>query len=118
MRSRTFTATDSWRRMFTRILVPRDRSPLAEQAIPNAVAIADASNATLDFVLFTTRSPSGDSKRSARRIRGATTWRISRVKPETCSGAPFDLGEGDEAGDLSGARHHDPKPSPFRITRR
>ena len=34
-----------------RVLVPLDRSPLAEQAIERAIRIADASHAALDFVL-------------------------------------------------------------------
>ena len=37
--------------MFTQVLVPLDRSPLAEQALGQAVAIARASHAALDVVL-------------------------------------------------------------------
>ena len=37
--------------MFTKILVPLDRSPLAEQAVGTAAAIARGSSATLDLVL-------------------------------------------------------------------
>lgn len=37
--------------MFTKLLVPLDRSPLAEQAIGQAAAIARASQAEIDFVL-------------------------------------------------------------------
>ena len=37
--------------MFTKLLVPLDRSPLAEQAIPRALAIARATGTALDFVL-------------------------------------------------------------------
>ena len=37
--------------MFTKILVPLDRSPLAEQAVGTAAAIARASNAAIDLVL-------------------------------------------------------------------
>src|ERR1044072_8395732 len=37
--------------MFTQVLVPLDRSPLSEQALGQAVAIARASHAALDIVL-------------------------------------------------------------------
>src|SRR5678816_2559690 len=37
--------------MFRRLLVPLDRSPLAEQAIGQAAAIARASHAEIDLVL-------------------------------------------------------------------
>ena len=37
--------------MFKKVLVPLDRSPLAEHAIDRAIAIATASQAALDFVL-------------------------------------------------------------------
>lgn len=37
--------------MFQRILVPLDRSPLAEQAIPQAAALARAAGATIDIIL-------------------------------------------------------------------
>ena len=43
--------------MFTKILVPLDHSPLAEQAIGRAVAIAHASKAELDLVMAHQRLP-------------------------------------------------------------
>lgn len=45
--------------MFSKLLVPLDRSPLAEQAIGHAAAIARASHAEIDFVLVDQPFPFG-----------------------------------------------------------
>jgi len=75
--------------MFTKVLVPLDRSPLAEQAIGRAAAIARATNATIDLLLvhevFGTRF-SGTPEGDADTLAGEQRY-IERIAAELCEGA-------------------------------
>jgi nucleotide-binding universal stress UspA family protein len=86
--------------MFTKVLVPLDRSPLAEQAIGRAAAIARATNATIDLLLvhevFGTRF-SGSPEADADILAGEHRY-IERVAAELCEGASLTVTGGVHEG--------------------
>ena len=86
--------------MFTKVLVPLDRSPLAEQAIGRAAAIARATNATIDLLLvhevFGTRF-SGSPEANADTLAGEHRY-IERIAAELCEGASLTVTGGVHEG--------------------
>ena len=87
--------------MFTKVLVsPLDRSPLAEQAIGRAAAIARATSATIDLLLvhevFGTRF-SGSPAADADTLAGQHRY-IERIAAELCEGASLTVTGGVHEG--------------------
>jgi len=86
--------------MFTKVLVPLDRSPLAEQAIGRAAAIARATDATIDLLLvhevFGARF-SGSPEPDADTLAGEHHY-IERIAAELCDGASLTVTGGVHEG--------------------
>ena len=96
--------------MFRQLLVPLDRSPLAEQAVGQAAAIARAAHSRLDLVLVHEPLPvagfgdapwnedqwTGEAKyleRMANEVTSGATIPVSHIKPRIvlCSPSPCPL---------------------------
>ena len=89
--------------MFTKILVPLDRSPLAEQAIGRAAALARAYDASIDFILvhepFSMNflvNPASETDTLAGEQRY-----IERMAAEVCAGSSLTVTAGVHRGSVS-----------------
>jgi nucleotide-binding universal stress UspA family protein len=87
--------------MFNKVLVPLDRSPLAEQAIGRAAAIARATNASIDLLLvhrsFETMF-AGNLEVDADTLAGEQHY-IERMGAELCEGASVTVTGGVHRGE-------------------
>lgn len=87
--------------MFRKLLVPLDRSPLAEQAIGRAAAIARAANASIDLVIVHSRVPFDGYEEAP---WNASAWceehsYVESVANELASGASLTVTHGVLTGD-------------------